>query len=323
MRYVILGAGAVGGTIGGRLHQAGHDVVLVARGAHGEALRRDGLLLRTPEGDACLDIPVALAPADVDWRPDDVVVLATKLHHAEAALAALAAAAPPSVTVVCATNGLEGERLALRRFASVIGMAVVLPAEHLTPGVVAAHGTPISGILDVGRYPSGTDALVEQVATDLDGAAFASRPDADIMRRKRTKLLLNLSNVLDAACGDADTGDLWDAATAEAIACYEAAGVSYGSLEEDAARRAETGLRMRPVGGERRQGGSTWQSVARGTGETEADHLNGEIVLSGRLLGVPTPVNELLQRVARELAAGHLAPRAVSPDELRARLTVG
>lgn len=57
MRYIIIGAGAVGGTIGARLHEGGHDVVLVARGAHLGALRADGLRFGTPQGTRTLRIP--------------------------------------------------------------------------------------------------------------------------------------------------------------------------------------------------------------------------------------------------------------------------
>ena len=57
MRYIIIGAGAVGGAIGGRLFESGHEVVLVARGAHLEALREGGLRLRTPEGSLTLPGP--------------------------------------------------------------------------------------------------------------------------------------------------------------------------------------------------------------------------------------------------------------------------
>jgi 2-dehydropantoate 2-reductase len=317
----VVGAGAIGGTIGGRLHQAGRDVVLVARGAHGDAIRAGGLLLRDPDGEARLVVECELAPRDVAWRDDDVVVLATKTQQAEAALRDVAVAAPSSVAVVCATNGLEAERIALRRFARVYGMTVMLPAEHLAPGVVTAYSAPVTGILDVGCHPAGADGLATAIADDLEAASFASQADPDIARRKRTKLLMNLANVLQAACGDGvDVGDLWQAARGEATACFEAAGLAWASDEEDAARRAESGLGMRPVGGERRGGGSTWQSLARATGETEADFLNGEVVLMGRLHGVPTPVNALLQQVARELALAGAPPGSLTPEELRARL---
>jgi 2-dehydropantoate 2-reductase len=321
MRYVVIGAGAVGGTIGGRLHQAGRDVVLVARGPHGDAIRRSGLRLRDPDADAVLDIACVSDPAGVDWRDDDAVIVATKSHDADAALAAVADAAPASISIVCATNGLEAERLALRRFASVHALCVMLPGTHLEPGEVNAFSAPVSGILDVGRYPLGDEAFDTIVAADLGAATFASRPVADVMARKRQKLLMNLANVLDAACPPgADVSDIHDAARAEAVACFAAAGATVASDEEDRARRREAGLGMRRIDGERRGGGSTWQSLARGLGSTEADFLNGEIVLLGRLHDVPTPVNEALQALARELAASRAAPDSVDPDTIRARL---
>ena len=75
MRYIIIGAGAVGGTIGGCLFQGGHDVVLVARGAHLGALRSQGLRLATPSGTYQLDIPVIGGPAELRLRSDDVLIL--------------------------------------------------------------------------------------------------------------------------------------------------------------------------------------------------------------------------------------------------------
>lgn len=148
VRVVIYGPGAVGGTIGGRLAQHGHDVALIARGAHGEAIGRDGLRLRTPDGDHVLRLPVVDRPGALSLGAGDVVVLAMKTQHTEAALDELAAAAPADLPVVCAQNGVENERLALRRFANVHAMCVMLPGTHLEPGVVVAHGAPRSGILD-------------------------------------------------------------------------------------------------------------------------------------------------------------------------------
>jgi 2-dehydropantoate 2-reductase len=321
VRYVVVGAGAVGGTIGGRLHQAGGDVVLVARGAHGEAIRRSGLLLRDPDQSAALAVECVATPGDLSWRPDDIVVIATKTQDADAALTAVADAAPPTITVLCATNGVETERLALRRFPAVHALCVMLPAAHLEAGEVAAYGTPVAGILDVGRYPTGRDAVDDTVAGDLTAASFASRPVDDVMARKRQKLQMNLANVLDAACpAGADVGDIHAAARAEAVACFAAVGAAVATDEEDMARRREAGLTMRPIDGERRGGGSTWQSLARGLGSTEADFLNGEIVLLGRVHGIPTPVNEVLQSLARELASSGALPGSVDPDDIRRRL---
>jgi 2-dehydropantoate 2-reductase len=70
------------------------------------------------------------------------------------------------------------------------------------------------------------------------------------------------------------------------------------------------------VGGRERGGGSSWQSLARSSGAIEADYLNGEIVLLGRLHGVPTPVNALLQRMANRFATERRAPGSMSEQEL-------
>src|ERR1035437_6891377 len=121
MRFVIYGAGAIGGVVGARLAQAGFDVTLIARGAHLDAIRRDGLTLETPVERLVLDLPGAEDPAGIDWRPDAAVALATKGQDRAGALTALRVAAPPGLPVVCMQNGVENERLALRRFADVYG----------------------------------------------------------------------------------------------------------------------------------------------------------------------------------------------------------
>ena len=320
MRFVIYGAGAVGGTIGGRLFEHGHEVVLVARGAHGGALQSEGLLLRTADGEVRLPVPTVLEPSALGPLDParDVVVLGMKTQDTAAALDALAAVAPADVPIVCAQNGVENERLALRRFSTVIGMCVMLPASHLSPGVVEVSSTPVSGILDVGRYPSGVDEVAEEVAAALSASSFSSDAVRDVMRRKYAKLLMNLGNALDAACGaGARRSPLMAMARAEAVACFAAAGIDHASEAEDRARRGDL-MTVKPIGGQPRGGGSTWQSLARGTGRTEVDHLNGEIVLLGRLHGVPTPVNALFQEVGNRLAREGATPGSVDVATLEA-----
>src|SRR5574338_1282100 len=104
MRYIVYGAGAIGGIIGARLFERGHDVTLIARGDHLDAMRRDGLTLRTPGETLTLRVPAVAHPSEIAFAPDDVVFLAMKSQHTEAALDDLAAAAPPSVSIVCAQN---------------------------------------------------------------------------------------------------------------------------------------------------------------------------------------------------------------------------
>lgn len=316
MRFVVYGPGAVGGTIGGRLAENGHDVALIARGAHLEALKKNGLTLADPERSVTLPLEAVESPAALKWTGDEVVVLAMKTQDTAAALRQLAAAAPPGISVVCAQNGVENERLALRWFENVYGMCVMLPATHLEPGVVDAHSTPLAGILDLGRYPAGEDEAAEAIAAALDSSGFSSKPQKEIMPWKYTKLLMNLGNALEAACGrEARGSDLYGRARDEGIACYRAAAIDFRSTEEDRERRGDL-LTLKPVEGRRRGGGSSWQSLARGTGSIEADYLNGEIVLLGRVHGVPTPVNAVLQRLAADLARRNGEPGSVPVSQV-------
>jgi 2-dehydropantoate 2-reductase len=295
-------------------------VLLIARGAHYEAIRAHGLLLRSAEGEARLLIQVVLHPVEIEFRAGDVVLLAMKSNDTLAAVEALSEHAPADLPIVCLQNGVENERVAARRFSNVYAAPVRLPATHLEPGVVVADSHPVSGILDIGRYPSGADALCVEVSAALERATFSSRVDAAIMRQKYTKLwLVNLSNVIEAACGaGAEASDIVTAARAEAEVCFEAAGIEYATLAEDRARRG-TLLTANPLTGKYRPGGSTWQSLARGKRVSEVDYLNGEIVLLGRLYGIPTPVNAGLQAVGNEIASGGAAPGSLTIADLTAR----
>jgi 2-dehydropantoate 2-reductase len=320
MRFLIYGAGAIGGGIGGRLFEAGHDVTLIARGDHLAALQRDGLTVISPAGSVTLKVPAVGHPREAEPAPGDVVVLAVKSQHTEGALADLAAVAPDGVAVFCAQNGVDNERMALRVFPRVYGVSVMMPATHLEPGVVITNSAAKTGLLDLGRYPHGVDATASAVAEALSGATFASEARADIMRWKYRKLLMNLGNAIEAVCGPVGrASDLFGLVRAEGEAALAAAGIDAVSSDEDQARRGAL-LRMRPAEGRRREGGSSWQSLTRGTGSIEADFLNGEIVLLGRLHGVPTPANALVQRLANQGAAEGRPPGFLTPEEVLARL---
>jgi len=317
MRFVVYGAGAVGGVVGGRLAQAGHEVVLIARGDHHDAIRDEGLRLVVADAEPItLSIPVASHPAGVDFRDDDVVLLAMKSQHTGKALSALSATAPPSVAVVCVQNGVANEPAALRLFADVYGVCVVLPALHLEPGVVEASAAPVTGILDVGAFPGGVGPRAEKIAASFASATFESKARDDIMRWKYGKLLNNLGNAVDALCGpDPDARVVHQRAWTEGAAVLAAAGIDAVSREEDAARRGD-GFQWGGDAARSRPGASSWQSLARGTGSIEADYLNGEIVLLGRLHDVPTPVNQLLQRLATSAAREGRQPGTLPLAEL-------
>ena len=198
MRYVVYGAGAVGGVVGGLLHRSGHDVVLIARGTHLAAIqatvsagiggRRDGRAghgrgrpgrgrlaarRRGPaavKSDATLDAARALA--------------ATRRRH---------------------RRRLDAERRREReRAAALVRLRVrgLRDGTDSAPraGLVEAHCHPTPAILDIGRYPDGVDVTAEQVAAAFEKAGIVSVPRPDIMRWKYRKLMMNLGNAVQACC---------------------------------------------------------------------------------------------------------------------------
>ena len=295
-RYVLYGAGAVGGVIGGRLSLAGHEVTLVARGAHLDRIRAVGLVLDTADERHAVRAPATDTAAGLAWHDDTVVVLAVKSHQTETALADLGRHAPETVPVVCAQNGVANEPATLRRFARTYAITVMLPAQHLQPGVVVQGCHPVPGILDIGRYPSGTDQVTERVSADLRSAGFESEPRPDIMAWKHRKLVTNAVGDVSAVLPD-QADELKPLVRAEAEAVLAAAGVAVVSDDADRERRGDL-LRGRPeVDGPNSLG----QSLERRTAGTEVDFRAGEIVLLGRLHGVPTPANQRVQRAAHDL----------------------
>ena len=326
MRYIIIGAGAVGGSVGGRLAQAGHEVVLVARGRHLAALGEHGLRLRVPEGELTYRLPAVAGPEPLgELRADDVLVLAVKTQDTGAALESWGEApvagggtAAERLPLLCLQNGVEGPRLALRRFRHVYGVCVWLPSAFVEPGIVSAAGSPLTGILHLGRYPHGTDDTARRVAADLEAARFEAPVVPDVSRWQYAKLLGNLNNALEAVSGPADSARaqaLYARVRAEGEAVLDAARIAYASAEEQKEARGDK-VTLLPLDGAPRGGGSSWQSLVRGTGTIEADHLNGEIVLLGRLHGIPTPLNELLQRLANRFAREHRPAGSLPLQEL-------
>jgi 2-dehydropantoate 2-reductase len=328
VRFVVLGAGAVGSAVGGLLADSGHDVVLVARGEHGEVMSSSGLRLATPDRVLRPRVDVVTDAGDLVLHRDDAMLVTTKTQDTAALLDVVASLdvdgspAAEALPVLCAQNGVENERIAARRFARVYGVVVMMPAVMIEPGRVEAQGAPCSGLLDVGRWPTGFDDTATAAAAALAASNVVSRAVPDVMRWKYAKLLRNLGNILEALVGHDvdDVGmqvvmDLDRRMREEAEACLRAAGIEWASDDEWTNRRGDQ-VQHALVEGRPRSGGSTWQSLARGLPTLETDYLNGQIALLGRRYDVPTPLNAAVQRLANRAVAARLRPGAMTPPDL-------
>jgi 2-dehydropantoate 2-reductase len=265
-------------------------------------------------------IPCVAVPTQLQLHSDDVVLMAMKTQDTIAALERLRLAGLRNQAIFCVQNGVANEGYALRRFPEVHGVTVMLPATFTIPGEVSAFSTPRHGIFDIGRYPSGANRFDNDLARVLEAANIATFVTPDVMQSKYGKLLLNLGNILEAALGpDVDYKSLSALLRREGEAVLKAARIAWHEVGASDPRREDL-MRQESIAGVARTGGSTTQSLARSAGSIETDYLNGEIVLLGRLFGVPVPANTYFLELSSAMLRDKAGPGTIPLARVRARL---
>lgn len=184
MRFAIMGAGGVGGYYGARLAKAGEDVTFVARGAHLEAMRENGLLIRDRDGDFTID-PVSVTDDAGSVGPVDVVLMCVKLYDTEQATRLIAPLLGPDSYVLTLQNGVEGPEIV----AGVIG-----------PGRALGGATYISATIE--------EAGVIRRNNDLTRIEFGE-PDGPASDRAKALAEIMQAAGLDAATVDDVAAMLW------------------------------------------------------------------------------------------------------------------
>jgi len=320
MKVCIVGAGAIGGLVGARLAMAGHEVALVARGAHLDAIGTRGLTYRGPDGrETRLRLPASERP-DAFGR-QDVAVIALKAHSIAPMLERLQPLLDADTPVVTAINGLpwwyfyaaggphDGSRIecldpqdAMRRAldpSHLVGCVVHAAAEVVAPGTV--HHTGGRDFI-LGELDGSVRARTTAFADALKGAGLAARVTTAIRDEIWTKLIGNLSvNPISALTG-ARIGEVLDdpalctlarAMMAEGMRVADAYGARIGvSIDE----RIALG---RKVGGAKP---SMLQDIEKGR-PLELDAIVQSVVELGRRAGVATPSIETVAALARARAA--------------------
>jgi 2-dehydropantoate 2-reductase len=320
MRFIIYGAGGIGGPLGAFLQESGAETALIARGEHLRRIQAEGLTVIAEGGARTVRVTAAGHPSELEPQAGDVVALTMKTQDTELALRDLRQAGfdPWATRVFCVQNCLENERLASRYFQQVYGVMIVIPGIHLESGVVFNPIQGNHGYMDVGVYPRGVDETAEAFVAAARRAGYAANLDPDVMASKGAKFLTNLGNAMGAITdGRGDEKPYMERVYAEARACLTAAGLPFEDEEGWTARvRANRGTNLPLEGLPAGNRGSSWQSLTRGQGTIEADYLNGEVVLLGRIHGLPAPFNAVLQRVANEMALRRQRPGLYTAEEL-------
>jgi len=297
-RIAVMGAGAVGCYYGGMLARAGHDVVLIARPQHVEAIERDGLRMETRSFDERVRLRASSEVSAV--RDAQLVLFCVKSTDTESAAAALRPHLPAGARVLTLQNGVDNdERVRAVLPQEVIASVVYVATEMAGPGHVKHHGR---GELVIA--PSSIGAGLVRVLSEAGVPATLSD---NVRGALWAKLVLNCAYNAMSAIGRVPYGRLVDSAgvpevmrdvVAECLAVARAEGVSVPGDVEATVR----GLAATMPG----QFSSTAQDVMRGK-PSEIDHLNGLVVRRGAAHGVPTPVNRVLHTLVRLIEA---QPRA-------------
>ncbi len=320
MRIIVYGLGAIGGVVAAALANAGREVVGIARGGMLAAVSADGLKMTSIRGETQVRFDCVGHPSDIAFLDDDVILMCMKGQDTPPALEALRAAGVRAQPIFCCQNGVANERRALRIFPNVHGVTVMMPATYVAPGHVAIFVEPAFGMFDIGRFPGGVDADDTALAEALNAANIAAFTMPDVMASKYGKLLMNLTNIVEAALGPGNRPiELGERLRAEGRAVLEAAGIDWRAVGGTDPRRDQfiRGAKLNSVAS---AGSSTTQSLLRGTGSIETDLLNGEISMLGRLHGVPTPRNDRLTLLSAELVGSGAAPGSMTLAQLEALL---
>ncbi len=326
----IIGAGAIGSAVGAYLSRIGEDVTLIARRAHVDAVRRDGLKLDA-EGEAFTTRP--RAAETLDFRPD-YTFLTVKTQDVLTALQP-ALAFIKDAPIVTFQNGVRSDELvaSLLPRSHITSAVVNISATYLTPGAVTVV---YPGTLMIGHPVPEAKTPLEPVQALLNNAA-PTTISQNIMGAHWLKLLFNLNNAFPAML-DISLHQIYALPYMRALAArvireglraVDAAGIRLASLPEvsvglfrmlGALPPSVAGLlivsRARRIESDRPLLGSTLQSLRRGR-PTEVDYLNGEIVHLGQQTGRATPINARLVELVHEVEG---TGKFMSMDELKRRV---
>jgi 2-dehydropantoate 2-reductase len=304
MRVTVMGSGGTGGYFGGLLARAGEDVTFVARGAHLEAIRANGLTVRSRlVGD--FTVPARATDDPAEPGPADLILFCVKAYDTERAAQHLRSAVGPDTVILPVQNGIDSaERIGrVVGLGHVIGGLAGVSSVVAAPGVIEHRAGP--DIIQLGELDGPSSARTQRIAEALVRAGIKAQVRADIRVALWEKFVL--------ICGLSGLTALTRLSIGAVLSCPEARSLLGQVLEETAAVSSAEGVAL-PDGvvegllkffanADPTIRGSLYYDLAAGR-RLEIETLNGTVVRIGRERGVPTPANFAIYAALKPYANG-------------------
>ena len=299
MRIAAMAAGAVGAYFGGRMAAAGHDVAFIARRAHLDALRKDGLKIESVHGD--LHLPKVYATPDPkEVGPVDVVLFAVKLWDTETAAEMAKPMVGPNTRVITLQNGVDS----YERVSAIVGKEVTCPGTAYIAAVLGGPGlmrhTSKFATMRVGRMDGKPDEKLKAFTDAAKAANIDIQPQED-MNRERWQKFIFLSSMAGINCAtrmeigkvlsDPQTRGYYRQLMEECLTVGQATGAKVPNEWVDDrmtfSDNAPPGMKA-----------SMLHDLEAGN-RLELDWLTGKVVALGKQHGIPTPASEAVYTMVK------------------------
>ena len=286
MKVAVMGAGAVGCYFGAMLARAGHDVTLIARPRHVEAVRQHGLMFESQSFSGHIPVQATTDTSGVEGA--DIVLFCVKSPDTESAGRAIVPFLKQGAIILCLQNGVDNaERLQAVTGRIAIPAVVYVATEMAGPGHVRHKGR--------GELIIGSSEASDDIARQFIAAAIPATVSDTVVSELWTKLITNCAYNALSAIAELPYGpllkvegvtDVMRAVIGECEAVARALNIPLPATLRNSTLALAASMPE--------QYSSTAQDLARGK-PTEIDYLNGYVVKKGAALGIPTPTNLALQ----------------------------
>ena len=303
MLIAIMGAGSVGGYLGGMLARSGLNVSLIARGAHLAAIRENGLRVVRDSEEFTVYCAATDDPGEIG--PVDLVLLTVKTYQNGSAVPAMAPLIGPDSTVLCLQNGIDSYQTVVEAYGAdpVMAGAVYIEAGQDGPGVVRQAGDVVRVVFG---EPSGAPLdRGQSIADAFNSGGVPAELTGDIRTGLWSKFLFIATMAGTTAISREKLADLmprpeWRKVVVACLREIEAAGRANGvnfppDVHETTLSYIEDNLADLQA--------SMHTDVMAGR-PLELEALNGAVVRAGRAASVPTPINDVIYALLKPLAGG-------------------